>query len=151
MARSAQDWLDAYSESHQNPTNKLIHFICIPAIMVSLVGLLWSIPVPFSSPWINAGTAFLVFGIGYYLVLSPKYAMGMAVVCAGIVSAVVGLTHLGPPLWASSLGLFIVAWIFQFIGHKIEGQKPSFFEDLQFLMIGPMWELDHIYRKVGVR
>ena len=55
------------------------------------------------------------------------------------------------PLWASSLAIFVIAWVGQFIGHKIEGKKPSFFEDLQFLMIGPLWLLGHLYRKFGIR
>jgi uncharacterized membrane protein YGL010W len=54
-------------------------------------------------------------------------------------------------LWQVCLALFIVAWIFQFIGHKIEGKKPSFFKDLQFLLIGPAWLLSFIYQKVGIR
>ena len=46
--------------------------------------------------------------------------------------------------------IFVVAWIGQFIGHKIEGKKPSFFEDLQFLLIGPMWLLADLYRRAGI-
>ena len=45
----------------------------------------------------------------------------------------------------------MLAWIGQFIGHKIEGEKPSFFEDLQFLLIGPAWLLGAIYQKLGIR
>jgi len=49
-----------------------------------------------------------------------------------------------------SLGIFVIAWIGQFIGHKIEGKKPSFLEDLQFLLIGPAWLLHFIYKKLGI-
>ena len=49
------------------------------------------------------------------------------------------------------LGIFIVSWIGQFIGHKIEGQKPSFFDDLKFLLIGPAWLLSFIYKKIGIK
>ena len=49
------------------------------------------------------------------------------------------------------MAIFVLAWIGQFIGHKIEGEKPSFFEDLQFLLIGPDWLLGAIYQKLGIR
>ena len=50
-----------------------------------------------------------------------------------------------------AFGIFVIAWIGQFIGHKIEGKKPSFLEDLQFLMVGPAWLLSFIYKKVGIK
>ncbi len=55
------------------------------------------------------------------------------------------------PVWRSALVVFVVAWIGQFIGHKIEGKKPSFLQDLQFLLIGPVWLLGFIYRNLGIR
>ena len=55
------------------------------------------------------------------------------------------------PMWQISVMIFIPAWIGQFIGHKIEGRKPSFFKDLQFLLIGPAWLLSFIYKKLGIR
>ena len=51
----------------------------------------------------------------------------------------------------TSLIIFVIAWIGQFIGHKIEGKKPSFFEDIQFLLIGPAWLLSFIYNKLGIK
>jgi uncharacterized membrane protein YGL010W len=65
---------------------------------------------------------------------------------------VLGLAMYAPwPVWAICLTLFVVAWIGQFIGHKIEGKKPSFFKDVQFLLIGPAWLLSKVYRKAGQR
>ena len=59
---------------------------------------------------------------------------------------------LGPTsLWQACLALFVVGCIFQFVGHKIEGKKPSFFEDIQYLMIGPAWLLSFIYNRLGIR
>jgi uncharacterized membrane protein YGL010W len=49
-----------------------------------------------------------------------------------------------------SLGVFVLAWIVQFYGHKIEGKKPSFLKDVQFLMIGPAWLMHFIYKKIGI-
>jgi uncharacterized membrane protein YGL010W len=149
--RTAQEWLDAYGESHQNPTNKSIHWVCIPWIMVSVLGLLASIPNPFDSPWINLATVVAALAVGYYAVISIPLALGMAtisMIMLGIVHLIATVVPL--PLWATSLGIFVTAWIFQFIGHKIEGKKPSFFEDLQFLLIGPMWLLAALYRRAGI-
>lgn len=148
--RTAQDWLDAYGESHQNPLNKTIHWVCIPWIMISLLGLLASIPSPFANPWLHWGTGLIAVAIVYYAMLSVPLAIGMAVIGSIMLGITAGLAHLPMPLWLSSLIIFVVAWIGQFIGHKIEGKKPSFFEDLQFLLIGPMWLLAAIYRRIGI-
>lgn len=51
------------------------------------------------------------------------------------------------PLWLFSSGVFVIAWIGQFYGHNIEGQKPSFLKDLQFLLIGPAWVLENLFSK----
>ncbi|MEL7537956.1 MAG: Mpo1-like protein [Pseudomonadota bacterium] len=151
---TAQVWLDAYAESHQNPVNKALHWVCVPIIVISLIGLLWAIPVPDGfaaiSPALNWGTAFLLAAVVYYFVMSIPLALGMLPVVVAIVAAVVWLDSLPFPLVYSSLALFTAAWVGQFIGHQIEGKKPSFFEDLQFLMIGPLWILAAIYRRFGL-
>ena len=149
--KTTEEWLSQYGESHQNPTNKLIHWICIPAIVVSLLGLLASVPMPWSLPHLNLATLFVGFTIGFYSLLSRRLMVGMAVVSFGCYGIAVALGALSIPLWITSLAIFVVAWIFQFIGHKIEGKKPSFFEDLQFLLIGPLWLLSFIYQKLGIR
>ncbi|GAB3291072.1 Mpo1 family 2-hydroxy fatty acid dioxygenase [Hymenobacter tenuis] len=151
-----QSLLNEYGESHQNPTNKLVHWVCVPLIMFSILGLLWSIPVPQSlqhiSPWLNWATLIMVLAVGYYLRLSGRLAVGMVLVWA----LMAGLLHVvdaaaGLPLWAVCLIVFVLAWIGQFWGHKVEGKKPSFLKDLQFLLIGPLWLLHFIYRRLGWR
>lgn len=57
----------------------------------------------------------------------------------------------GRQSWIIYLAVFVITWIFQFIGHKIEGKKPSFLKDLQFLLIGPIWLLGFILKKTGIR
>ena len=148
MAKSVQRWLDEYGESHQNPINKTIHWICVPLIMISLIGLLWPIDLPMN---INLGIALIFFATIYYLSMSYKMFLGMILVGFCIISCVKYLESLSLPLWQSSLSIFVLAWVGQFIGHKIEGKKPSFFEDIQFLLIGPMWLLSFIYRKIGIK
>ena len=148
--RTAQEWLDAYGESHQNPINKKIHWVCIPWIMISLFGLLACLPNPFDADWMHWGTVAAILGVSYYLTMSVSLAIGMGVVSAVMLAIVQLLAGLSIPLWISSSVIFVVAWIFQFMGHKIEGKKPSFVEDLQFLMIGPMWLLAALYRRMGI-
>ncbi|MBC6989116.1 DUF962 domain-containing protein [Hymenobacter sp. BT491] len=146
--------LSEYGESHQNPTNKRVHWICVPLIMFSLLGLLWSVPLPAAlretSPWLNLATVVMVLAIGYYLRLSVPLALGMIVVCA----VIVGLLRLldaqsAVPLWMICLIIFVLAWVGQFWGHKVEGKKPSFLKDVQFLLIGPLWLLHFIYQRLG--
>lgn len=155
VVKSVDSWLEEYGESHQNPVNKAIHWVCVPLIALSLVGVLWDLPVPRAfveiSPVMNWGMLFLMASIVYYFILSPRLALGMVIVIAGFVLALWWLDTLSMPLWQISVAIFVAAWIGQFIGHAIEGQKPSFFKDLQFLMIGPLWLLSFIYRRLGIR
>lgn len=152
--QSIDGWLTEYGESHQNPTNKIIHWVCVPLIVLSLLGVLWSVPVPQAfteiSPVINWATMFMMASLVYYFILSIRLALGMIVVVGAFLLALYGLASLPVPLWATSLAIFVAAWIGQFIGHIIEGAKPSFFKDVQFLMIGPMWLLSFVYRKLGI-
>lgn len=147
-----EQWLAEYGESHRNPINKRIHWICVPAIYFSLVGLLASLPMPVTglSSWLNWGSLALVLACLYYLVLSRPVFIGMTLVS---LLAVLGNHWLAAhaSLWVVSLAIFVTAWIGQFIGHRIEGRKPAFFKDLQFLLIGPAWCLCFLYRHLGLR
>lgn len=153
--RTPEEWFREYGESHQHPTNKLIHWICVPAIVFSLVGLLWSLPRPGYfidvSPLLNWGTLFVALAMVYYFILSWRLALGMLLVSTLVIWGNYALDQLATPLWQIALAIFVVAWVGQFIGHRIEGRKPSFFKDMQFLLIGPIWLLGFIYRKTGIR
>lgn len=136
--RRAEDWFSLYGESHRNPTNKLIHWICIPLILMSTLGMIQSIPSPLPAPFdwgVLAALASLVF----YVRLSLRIAGGMVLMGGGalLVNGLIRAADL--PLLGISLAIFGAAWVAQFIGHKIEGKKPSFFQDLQFLLVGPAW------------
>lgn len=152
--KTVDAWLSEYGESHQNAANKLLHWICVPIIVVSLVGLLWSLPVPEPfrtvSPLLNWGTLLLLAGVLYYFAMSWSLALGMTLFVAAVILSIVGLEQLPWSLWAVCLALFVVAWIGQFIGHHYEGRRPSFFKDLQFLLIGPLWLLSFVYRKLRI-
>ncbi len=149
--------LEEYGQSHQNATNKLIHWFCVPAIFFSIVGLVFSVPVgplpellPFLENFANWATIILVLVLIYYVSLSGPLTLGMLFFSALCLALVNFLDLIFPGfLWIISLGVFLIAWIVQFYGHKIEGKKPSFLKDIQFLMIGPVWLMHFIYKKWG--
>ncbi|EAZ79107.1 Mpo1 family 2-hydroxy fatty acid dioxygenase [Algoriphagus machipongonensis] len=150
--------LNEYGLSHQNQTNKLIHWICVPAIFFSIVGLIFSIPaksiaefMPFLGDFANWATLVLAIVLVYYLSISPPLSLGMFFFSA-LCLAFANFLDLYFPgkLWLISIGIFVIAWFFQFWGHKIEGKKPSFLKDIQFLLIGPAWLMHFIYKKIGL-
>lgn len=151
--RTLQQWFDSYAVSHQNPTNISIHFICVPAIFFSVVGLFMSIPSGFLNNVlphpIIANWAFVLLVITlvlFYFRLSVKVGIQMLLFSAFcLVLNYVVAQYV--PLVYFSLALFIIAWIGQFYGHKVEGQKPSFIDDLQFLLVGPAWVMYKLFGK----
>jgi uncharacterized membrane protein YGL010W len=154
-ALTMQEWLDAYGESHQNPLNKKIHWVAVPSIFLTIVGLLWSIPTPElfgSNPWLNFATLAIIPVFLFYVRLSPSLTVGMVLwsgFCAALCNYYTTITTF--PLWQASIIVFVVAWIGQFYGHKVEGKKPSFLDDIKFLMIGPAWLMSFIYDKFGIK
>lgn len=152
--RPVQSWLDEYGESHGHPVNKTLHWACVPLIMLAVIGLLWSIPVPQAwaarSAFFNWGVLVAVVVLIYYYALAWRLALGMTLVTAAMIFIVYGVNLAVAWLWLVWAIVFVVAWIGQFIGHKIEGKKPSFFKDLLFLLIGPLWLLAFIYRRTQI-
>ena len=153
--KSIHQWFDEYGESHQNQTNKIIHWICIPLIFWSIIALLSLIPIDFliKSNFIHLGTIIVILGLIFYLKLSFRIFLGMFFVSFYVLwdvyfwHQIIGQNN----LLIVSLTMFFLAWILQFIGHKIEGKKPSFIKDIQFLLIGPAWLLGFIYKKIGIK
>jgi len=152
--KTLQQWFNEYAESHQNKTNQSIHFICVPTIFFSIVGMFMSIPnfrlanfLKFNSPIIeNWATIVLALLMLFYIRLSFSTFLKMLLfsfIC------LIGNYYLSTvlPLFMTSLVIFVVAWIGQFYGHKLEGKKPSFFKDLQFLLIGPAWVFEKLSKK----
>jgi uncharacterized membrane protein YGL010W len=150
--RTIDKLLSEYGESHQNETNKAVHWVCVPVIVWCVLALLYTLPFPnvlkFAG-WVNWASLLLLVSCAYYCVLSFTLALGMLAFSAASLW-LLSIYALPLPLWQFALGLFVAAWIGQFWGHKIEGKKPSFFKDVQFLMIGPAWLLHFLYKKVGI-
>jgi uncharacterized membrane protein YGL010W len=152
--KTAQEWFDEYAISHQNETNQLVHYICVPVIFFSVIGLLMSIPTtflertfglynPFIENWATVVGIIISF---FYLRLGFWYFIEMLFV---ILLCIIGNYWLSnnTNLLYASITIFVLGWIGQFWGHKIEGIKPSFIKDLQFLLIGPLWVIQKLGNK----
>ena len=151
--KSIQQWLSEYGESHQDHTNKTIHWICVPAIFFSIIGLLYGIKFPVDIFGLQVNVAMIVLALVtvYYFSLSKTLWIGLllfAVLCLWLCSLIEQANFI--KLWLFSIIVFVVAWIGQFYGHKVEGKKPSFLKDIQFLLIGPAWLMSFIYKKLGI-
>ena len=153
--RTIHQWLSEYGESHRDETNKTIHWICVPLIFFTLVGLFYGIKLPVqltATLQLNLAMILVFLVTVYYLSLSKTIWIGMLLFGIVCLAASYWIEAYAPvPLWMVCVILFVLAWIGQFYGHKVEGKKPSFLKDLQFLMIGPMWLMSFIYKKIGVR
>ena len=148
--------LEKYGESHQNKINKLIHWICVPTIFFSIVGLIHAIPLPFQlekTMFLSWATLPMGLIYIYYLKFSKMMLLGFILwgtFCVWGNNLILDLVQTNSNLALFNLLIFVIAWIFQFIGHKIEGKKPSFLEDIKFLLIGPAWLLHFIYKNLRI-
>jgi len=145
---SLKMYLDSYSESHQNPRNQLIHQFCVPLILTSILGILWTLPTSSLIRNLNWSYLGILAMMSFYLLF-----LNGKVMLAFILNLVPFFLfiNISPKNWVLPLSVvvFIGAWIIQFIGHKIEGKKPSFFTDLFYLLIGPLWGVEHMLRPLG--
>lgn len=153
--KNLETWLNQYGESHKNKTNKLIHWVCVPSIFFSILALFSLIQIPFLSEWIpaefsNFASVFIFLALMFYIRLSIPMALGILLFTYVCYQGIFILNETDYKFQISA-GLFVIAWIAQFVGHKLEGAKPSFFEDLKFLLIGPAWLISFIYTKLGIK
>lgn len=142
MSQSMQQLLDEYATSHQNKTNKLIHYIAVPIIFWTITAMLWVVKIPYVENLAVVATVLISF---YYISKDLKVAILMIIISIFCLVLSSWMENMGLPLLYIAIGLFVIAWIFQFIGHNIEGKKPSFFKDLQFLLIGPAWIVKELF------
>ena len=150
--RQIEQLLDRYSESHRNKTNILIHPIAIPSIYFVTLGLLYAIPVPqwlaqFDVSWAHVISIPVLY---YYFRLSGPIGAAMTLLTLACFGGITLLENASISVWQFCLALFIVMWILQFVGHKIEGKKPSFLEDLRFLLVGPAWWWVHWLKRMNI-
>lgn len=146
--RTAQQWFDVYGASHRHPLNKAIHWVCVPLIAASTLGLLQALPFPVDAgAFVHWGTVAAAASLLFYFRLSIPIGVGMAACAAAVLAVNAAVEAAGVGIGLVSAAVWGGAWVAQFIGHKVEGKKPSFFEDLQFLLVGPAWMLDAAMRR----
>lgn len=151
--RAVDRWLGDYAEDHRNPANIAIHHVCVPVIVWCVIAAAWCIPVPpgIGQPGLWAALG-MVGALGWYLRLSRPLGLAMLVLFAVLGALAHGLHGLLGPrglLWTAIVA-FVLAWIGQFIGHHLEGRRPSFLTDLAYLLVGPMWIVAKLMRRAGV-
>lgn len=152
--RSMREWLDSYSHDHQHPINRLLHWLCVPCIVWSVLALLWTVPVPESLLRPGAWAVFaIVLAFTWYWKHSRR--LGAALLMAWVIMALICarlFDQYGPTTmrWLGA-SVFVLAWIGQFIGHLFEGRRPSFFTDLAYLLIGPAWLMDKLLNRMGFK
>ena len=147
------DLLESYGRDHENATNQAIHLVCVPLILWSIIAMVWTIPVPGTlfQPGAFAGALMAALAAWYFRGSRPLgLGVALAFVVAGalcwLLANAIGMRG----LLATAVVVFIAAWIGQFIGHRIEGKRPSFFTDLVYLLVGPAWTLSKLYRRLGI-
>lgn len=154
--REIDNLLEKYGESHKNKLNKAIHWVMVPSIFFSIIGLLFSVPVfgLSKTTFLNFGTPALVITLFYYFRLSKKLSIGFllwSLICLyGNFIIYKYVQFSDSKLAYISAGIFVFAWVFQFIGHKVEGKKPSFLDDIKFLLVGPAWLMHFIFKKLNL-
>lgn len=149
--RSQREFLNEYAKTHMNPVNQWIHMICVPAILFASLGLLWGVPVgrwlglaPDTAAWVNLATITgPLFGL-FYLRLSVLSFVQMMLIFALCIVAFVAMQNAGWPLLWICGAIWVAAWAVQFYGHEVEGAKPSFLDDLVFLLIGPLFVIEKL-------
>jgi uncharacterized membrane protein YGL010W len=152
--RRVDELLDNYSMDHQNPTNQWIHVFCVPAIVWSVTALLWCIPIPSHVLPPGFWGGILMFAaFCYYYRLSINLSIGLLLcfTAAGFLNRWILYTYGIYVLFWLGVGVFALAWVVQFIGHKIEGKRPSFLTDVVYLLVGPMWTLRKLYYRLGIK
>jgi uncharacterized membrane protein YGL010W len=146
-----------YAASHQNSTNKAIHWICVPLIFWTIIGFISLIPAPhFCAIYFGCISIASLIAITLVTVFYFRLSWRIGLI---MIFGMLLMEHFAYAVnidfkeksWIVYISVFIITWIFQFIGHKIEGKKPSFLKDLQFLLIGPIWLLHFVLKKIGMK
>ena len=151
--RDIHQWFGSYAADHQNPTNRAIHWVCVPTIMWAVIAALWTIPS--ASAWTRPGLWAVIAMFAAYLFyhrLSHNlgYAMALAFIASGLIAWALYGT-LGPRgLLILAVVLFVLAWIGQFVGHAIEGRRPAFLTNVVQLLIGPAWLMGKLMQRLGI-
>lgn len=146
---------ERYGESHQNHTNEFIHWVCVPLIFFSILGLLSLIRIAIlqvETVEISLISLIVILLVTvYYMRLSFIIGFIMFIAMISVQLLIEKIDKEFTYAWLLYLMIFAISWVFQFIGHKIEGKKPSFLTDIFFLLIGPIWLLHFVLKKLRIK
>ncbi len=147
-------WLIDYGETHGDVENASLYWISVPLLVVGTVGMLWSLPVPEAffkiSPFLNWGSAFLMSALVYYFIISVSLAIGMLPFLFGVAALASRLSVSQYPIIWVSAGLTGGAVIGLWLGQHARGGIRAVLQDVQLMMIAPVWLLSVLYRRLGI-
>ena len=153
MSKST-DWLERYEQSHSNLRYPMLYWAAVPTVVLGIVGVLWALPIPDEfydiSPLFNWGTAFLMVSAVYYFIISLSLAIGMLPFLIGVAAFEMWLAASDYALLNLSTGLLVAGIIGLWLGHPRRGALINVARDLQMMMIGPVWLLSVVYRRLGI-
>ncbi len=151
--------INQYDIFHQKPVNRIFNYICIPVIMFSVLGFIWSLPFPqlkflgVYNGYLNWASFVIAFSIYYYMRLSPIMSY---ILLLFVFAITFGITQLqavdkGYLLPQVCIFLFVTANVIQFVGYRIEGKKPTFSDEFKFILTAPLWLLSLVMKKFGIK
>jgi len=153
--------IDQYDSFHQKPANRVINYFCIPLLVFSIVGFVWSLPFPqlkFLGAYIsylNWGSFLIAFSVYYYMRLSPVISYIVLLILFALIYGIIQMQAAGKAggfiVPQICVFVFVMSIIAQFIGYQIEGKKPTFSDEFKFMLTGPIWLLSLVLKKFGVR
>jgi hypothetical protein len=147
-------WLSAYGDSHREISCPAIYWAAVLILVPAIAGMLWSLPIPDEfaqiSPLLNWGSAFLMASLVYYFIISLPLAIGMLPFMLAVAALGVLLSRADVSVAGVSLGLVIVALTGLYFGHHAGGGVPAVLRDIQLVMIGPIWLLSNLYKRLGI-
>lgn len=150
---SADSWLEAYGRGPARFDAGLVPWVCVPLSIIGLTGLVWSVPVPEifrEAAVLNWGTIFLMATVVYYFIVSINLAFGALPFIVLDVAVVSWLDSLDTQLWPVSAALFLSAAAAQLAAERVRGQPFSALRLVQYLMLGPLWLLAAVFRRLGI-
>ena len=147
-------WLTEYGESHEEISFAGIYWISVLTLVISTVGMLWSLPVPVEfariSPALNWGSSFLMAAVVYYFIISMPLAIGMLPFVFGIAAVETWLVESDYSLVGVSTLLFALSLTGLYLGHHGNGGLKVVFRDIQLMIIAPFWLLSNLYKRFGI-
>ena len=150
--RTLTDHLAQYAAYHRDRRNIATHFIGIPMIVLAVAVLLSRPGFLLFGFTLTPAVLVVVAAVIFYLMLDMRFGLVMAVLYA--ISVWVGyvVARQSTGIWlATGVGVFVVGWIVQFVGHYWEGRKPAFVDDIAGLIIGPLFVVAEAAFLLGLR